>query len=54
MSYYSAKDHDEQNTEAITAFRYNRIKAIVTNAEPGPDLRSALQSANVHLNLCGV
>ena len=31
----------------------DRITVIVTNAEPEADLRSALQSANVHLNLCG-
>ena len=31
----------------------NRVTALVTNAEPGQELRTALQSANVHVNLCG-
>ena len=31
----------------------NRVSALVTNAEPSRELRSALQSARVHVNLCG-
>ena len=31
----------------------NRVSALVTNAEPGQELRAALQSARVHVNLCG-
>ena len=31
----------------------NRISALVTDAEPARELRAALQSAKVHVNLCG-
>ena len=31
----------------------NRVTAMVTNAEPSRALRAALQTAQVHLNLCG-
>lgn len=31
----------------------NGVTAMVTNAEPGRELRAALQSARVHVNLCG-
>ena len=31
----------------------NRIAALFTNAEPSPPLRAALQTARVHVNLCG-
>ena len=32
----------------------HRISALVTNAEPSRELCTALQSAKVHINLCGV
>ena len=31
----------------------DRVAALVTNAEPGRELMSALQAARVHVNLCG-
>ena len=32
----------------------DRVSALVTNAEPGQALKAALQSARVHVNLCGL
>ena len=37
----------------VSYARLNQVHALVTDAEPSPELRSALQSAQVHINLCG-
>ncbi len=40
-------------TSMVSYAPLNRVTALVTNAEPGQELRAALQNAGAHVNLCG-